>query len=366
VNSVSPKELAAKKVWTWGAGSILIGVILVLLALTMEEAGKGSSSIALMLKLMEHMGIALITIGIVGIIVDFPDWQKYFQERVAETIIHRNYLKTLSRPQLIDLQTDTLKAFFGLDDIDRAGSLLDFFHAKINSHIGSPYRENVQATLSITPTAKGEAYIVDDVVSYTCRKVGEYIQDHVRWLAEKDEINALDEFKVQIRVPHNFFQSPEFKTRYPSISVVETIFDMKDNPQQRLTPAKDGHGYTLALPEFKEIDGLYVKISVRYTIPAGRMITWRMTHPSRSVTGVVRFPSDFAVHVEAFGFDREELNEEYRLGLYTFNYSSWLLPYSGFAFDFRRQEAAIQESGKTVAPRGERLLSSAEADALPS
>jgi hypothetical protein len=130
MSSTEQADAATKKVWTWGAGSISSGIILVLLALVMEDAGKASSNIALVLKLMEHMGIALITIGIVGIIVDFPDWQKYFQARVAETIIHRNYLKTLSKPQLIDLQTDTLKAFFGLDDIDRAGSLLEFFHTK--------------------------------------------------------------------------------------------------------------------------------------------------------------------------------------------------------------------------------------------
>jgi len=342
-------------------------MILVLLALIKEDAGKANSSVALALKLMEHMGIALITIGIVGIIVDFPDWQKYFQARVAETIIHRNYLKTLSKPQLIDLQTDTLKAFFGLDDIDRAGSLLEFFHVKINSHIGSPYRENVHATLSIVPSDKESTYVVDDIVSYTCRKVGDYIQDQVRWSASKDEIDKLDDFKVQIRVPQNFFQSPEFKTRYPSISLAETIFDRNDASQKRLVPAKDGHGYTLDLSEFKEIDGLYVKISVRYNIPAGRMITWRMTHPSKNVTGVVRFPSDFNNHVEVFGFDREELNEEYRAGLYTFGYNSWLLPYSGFAFDFRGPEKAVQESGKAVAPRGTDLMNSAgTSPSLPS
>ena len=188
----------------------------------------------------------------------------------------------------------------------------------------------------------------------------------MRWLADKDEIDKLDNFTVQIRIPQNFFQSPEFRTRYPSISMVETVFDMKDPSPQRLVPAKDGHGYILALSEFKEIDGLHVKISVRYTIPAGRMITWRMTHPSRNLTGVVRFPADFKSHVEVFGFNREELNEEHRAGLYTFNYSSWLLPYSGFAFDFRGPEKAIQESGKTVMP-GEDLVSSAgHRPSLPS
>lgn len=350
MNATEQTEAAVKKVWTWGAGSILSGTILVLITLLMEDAGKGNASVALGLKLMEHMDIALITIGIVGIIVDFPDWQKYFQARVAETIIHRNYLNTLSKPQLIDLQTDTLKAFFGLDDIDRAGSLLEFFHAKMNSYIGSPYRENVNATLSIVPDGKALTYAVDDIVSYTCRKVGDYIQDEVRWLADKDEIDKLDDFKVQIRVPQNFFQSPEFKTRYPSISMAETIFDMKDTSQQRLISAKDGHGYTLALSEFKEIDGLYVKISVRYTVPEGRMITWKMTHPSRNVAGVVRFPSDFKNHVEVFGFNREELNEEHRTGLYTFNYSSWLLPNSGFAFDFRGPDKVGQKSGKPLVP----------------
>ncbi|HEX9942476.1 MAG TPA: hypothetical protein VGG03_10695 [Thermoanaerobaculia bacterium] len=361
------KESATKKAWAWGAGSISTGVIFVLLALVMEDAPEGASSSELLYKFMEHMGIALISIGILGIIVDFRSWQKYFQARMAETIIQRDYLKTLSKPQLIDLQTDTLKAFFRVDDIDRKGSLLEFFHDKVHNYIGSPYRENIQAVLSIVPTEDGTGYVVDDVVSYTCKKVGDYIQEEVRWLADADEILALDEFKVQIRVPQNFFQSPEFKTRYPSISMPETFFDMKDNSHQRLIPAEKGHGYTLALSEFKQIDDLYVKVSVRYTIAAGRMITWKMTHPSKNVTGAVRFPSDSSIHVEVFGFNREELNEELRPGLYTFNYGSWLLPYTGFAFDFRRLEEAVQESGKAVLARGDDLIDTAAAEApLPS
>jgi hypothetical protein len=357
MSSVIQRAPATKKVWAWGAGSISTGVILVLLALVTEDLGKGNSTFLLLLKLMEHMGLALISIGIVGIIVDFPDWQKYFQERVADTIIHRNYLNTLSKSQLIDLQTDTLKAFHGLDDIDRQGSLIEFFHTRINNHIGSPFRENVQAILSVVPTEDGTGYVVDDIVSYTCRKTGDYIQGQVQWSAAQDEIDKLDEFKVQIRVPQNFFQSPEFKTRYPSTAMDEDtvlIFDSKDSAQNQLVPAKEGHGYTLPLSDFREVDGLSVKISVRYVVPAGRMITWRMTYPSRNVTGVVRFPPDFNVHVEVFGFGSEELNEEDKVGLYTFSYNSWLLPHSGFAFDFRRPERINQRNEEPVVSRDKR------------
>jgi hypothetical protein len=340
----------SKKVLTWGLVAILLGLVLILGSLVIEEKAKPVSNIDLIgIKFLEHMGIALMTIGIVGIIVDFPDWQKYFQERIAETIIQRRYLDTLEKSELIDLQTNTLKAYFSLDEIDRKGSLLEFFHEKVHSYLGLPYREDVSCTLSINPTAGGTRYAVEDVVSYSCRKVGDYIQDQIRWTADRDEIESLDEFKILIKIPQNFFQSPEFKTKYPSMKA-EVTFDMNKEEDQVLQKNPDGTGFTLPLLDFREIDDLYVKISVKYTIVAGRMLQWTMTHPSKHVTGVVHYPPDFKLHVDAYGITRAELEEHPTAkeehptpGLYTFSYKSWLLPYSGFAFAFR---APVESSAK--------------------
>ena len=99
---------------------------------------------------------------------------------MAETVIGRKYLKTLSKPQLISLQTYTLKAFFELDGIDREESLLNYFHSKIQGYIGSPYREDTAAVISIRLDENEDSYIIEEGISYKCGKVGQSIQDEVR------------------------------------------------------------------------------------------------------------------------------------------------------------------------------------------
>jgi hypothetical protein len=133
----------------WGMVTILFGIAIILAMILVEEMVKPSCNAAIItIKLTEHLGIAAIIFGLVGIIVDFPHWQKYFQERLAKTVIEREYLKTLNKPQLISLQTDTLKAFFEVDEIDREESFLDYFHAKIHGYIASPYREDTNGIIN--------------------------------------------------------------------------------------------------------------------------------------------------------------------------------------------------------------------------
>lgn len=321
-----------KKTWSYGLFIILIGILIILVALYIEESKKPSSESAIVtLKLLMHIGIAFISIGLIGIIVDFRDWQEYFQKQIANTIIQRSYLNSLNQTQLIDLQIDTLKAYFKLEDIDREGRFLEFFQRKIRGYIAEPYREDTTGIVSIADLDE-RSYMVEETFTYKCRKLGDYIQDTVRWGYENaDEIDRIESFKVTVRIPQNFFQSPDFQAKYPLISSPEIEYD-RNNNNKYLQAWTKGIGYTLSLMQYKEIDGLFIKIQVRFVIPIHRMLSWYMAHPTKNLKATISYPPDRKIQVITFGLDTNELDEEDRPGLYALTYGSWVLPVNGMAF----------------------------------
>ncbi|HWN09931.1 MAG TPA: hypothetical protein VNO50_11830 [Pyrinomonadaceae bacterium] len=327
-----------KKPNTWGLAISLTGLMAVLLTVILDERLKPPGHItSITLGFFEHLGVALIILGLVGIIVDFDDWQKYFQERLAETIVKRDYLRTLDEPELLSLQTDTLKAFFQVDDIDRKGSFLEYFHTRIRDFIGSPYREDAYAIMSITHTDSRDLLQVEDSITYKCRKVGDFIQDDIMWFNEPGEVKEVLDFKVVVQIPKNFFQSPEFKTRYPQATEHPIVFERND---ERLEAADEGIGFKLSLNDYKDIDGLKVKIYAKYIFEKNRFLVWKMTHPSNRLMMTFTYPADLDFSIESFGIASNDLEQESKDGFHSLKYDSWLLPDNGFIFQFRDRDTA--------------------------
>src|SRR6516225_3772973 len=103
------KQTAKRNVDALALGMVsgLVGIVVLLVVILIEEVYKPEGiPPTVALRLFEHLGVAAIVLGGVGIIIDFRHWQKYFQERLAETITGRNFLATLSKTELISLQTD--------------------------------------------------------------------------------------------------------------------------------------------------------------------------------------------------------------------------------------------------------------------
>jgi hypothetical protein len=333
-----------KKNLVYGLLIIMTGIIIILSALVIEELYKPGSSLAtIALKFLHHIGIALISIGIIGIILDFRDWRKYFQERIADTIIQKEYLKTLDSTELINLQINSLKAFFRVDDIDRKDSFLDFFHKKIHGYIGSPYREDVIEVFSINYSQDKRYYIVEETISYKCRKVGDSIQNVVQWGTSKDsEEEKIEDFSITLQIPPHLYQSPEFKARYPEVSIPHRVYDIKKDVETGdLVAIKEGMGYSLSLDKYKDIDELLVKFHIRYTSLINEPFSWRLTRPAKSLRMIVKHPPELKIDASVFGLDEEECDEEHREGLYILNYDSWLLPNSGVVFYFSATPAIL-------------------------
>lgn len=316
-----------------GFTTIILGSSIILIALYAEDhIGTPSRLTMILLNFLSHIGIAFLILGIVGIMVDLPDWQKYFQERLAETIIQKDYLNKLGGPELMNLMTNTLKAYFNLEDLDEKASFLEYFQSKIIGFIANPYREDVHGIMNIEYHASDDSFIVDDCTSYKCRKVGKHIQNEIRFTLDPGEANdGLEDFEIMLRVPQNFFQSPDFVTKYPTISDGNRCIKVGD-PGLRKLDTKEGQGYVYSLDSLRDIDGLSVTVSVKYVVPRKRFLTWEMIDPSRGMLFNIRYPPDLELHCYLFGFDLSSVEVKKYAGLYSLSSDSWLLPHAGLAY----------------------------------
>ena len=157
----------------YGVFLVVLGVVSMTSGLWVEVQFEPKVHYAqIALKLLDEVGIALFLAGAVVVLLEFRDWQEYFQERIKKVIFDQDYLSQMGSDQLMALHTKTLRAFFRTDDIEREGSFLQFFRSQIQAYIGSPYREDVRDVIYITYSANGTDRVeVEETMSYRCRKV---------------------------------------------------------------------------------------------------------------------------------------------------------------------------------------------------
>jgi hypothetical protein len=330
------------KIVAFGMFAVTLGLLLIFCGLYCEEALKPERTIFLVgLKLLDHIGIAAISIGLITMILELRDWQQYFQTRLVETILNRNYLETMSKDELIDLRTKTIEAFFKIKNLAKEGSFLQYFDDKIHNFIGGPYREDLEMHMAFSdPDAQGNLFTVHETLSYVCRKMGDHIQPEVNWGSTLPyEVAAINDFSIEIKVPQNFFQSPNFQTEFPDFLNPTNVYKpaaahagVEEPNSVRVVPWEHGLGYRFPLAKFREIDGLYVKVVVKYTVPKDTLHTWTMSHCSKNVNVTLSFPDCYDIHVDNFGTEEAVVDQTMFAGMYTFKYNSWLLPVTGIAF----------------------------------
>jgi hypothetical protein len=297
----------------WGLFFILIGSLIILLTLLLEYPVNNFKQLGvLFLKFFEHVGIAAIILGLVTIIVDFDTWRKYFQERLADTIVRRDFLETLSPEKLVDLQTDTMTAYYKTEDVSREDSFLKFFRAKIQDFIGSPYREDVDNLIIIKDG--DDVLYVEDIISYKCKKVGKCIQSDIGW--ENEESIEISSFNIKIKIP---------ETNDPMI-VIEKDGD------SLLEKSKTEKTFKFPLTEYKEIDDLWIEVYAKYTVKKSELFYFQMTHPTHKLKVMVDYPENLGLSEAFFGIKEDELKKRSVAGIFSVNYDSWLLPNAGFAF----------------------------------
>lgn len=312
-------------------------------------------------KATGDFGLALISVGLIGLILEAPWMSKYFQGKIARSVVGRDYLAKLTKPELETLQADTLRHYWEIEEKDDRPDLLVYCRDQVESFIAEPFREDVHGTFTVKRTSR-DYYDVEETISYTCRAIRGEIQREVKWTTRSEEIKEFQKFKIELKLPNEIWQ--QFRAKHPGAKQIE-IYEMKTaNSGDSNDEAEEGDkwdvrrkfqefvtgwvrpkmqklkgdrvGYRLDLAVYKNIDKLHVTVQTKYQAPSGRSLTWQMTHPSRKVTGVVNFEGS-RFYLETFGVCDQNFHPEDKKAddsPQTFVYDSWLLPESGFVFHF--------------------------------
>jgi len=290
------------------------------------------------LSVIINISGTLISLAIIGVILQLKDTKEYFASTLSDLIMKESYVEKLNRSQLERLQKTVLERYFeNSNDFNRENSFYRFFSKNLQSYIGSPYREHYRNILSIEAIgdkASGQnaekEFRVSDDLTYQLRSMGADLQRHIRWMAAKDEIKKLEVFSVWIGsrllftwpaandqdsdselITHNFAEDP--------VNGVELLIQLDKIAQSDQDVKRE------------YVDGAIVKISAKYLATNFKSITAKLLFPTKGFSLSVFHPSELRCKVEPYGFNADTHACEHNNTSqgFTFNYSDWMLPYSG-------------------------------------
>src|SRR5713226_8610891 len=101
----------------WGAFIVLGGLIAILVSLYLEER-LHPTTYRILPELLSHVGIALLLLGIVGIVLEFKNWRVYFEKRLADVYQKKEFLRTLEDAEKKILLKDVFLAYYKVDEFD--------------------------------------------------------------------------------------------------------------------------------------------------------------------------------------------------------------------------------------------------------
>jgi hypothetical protein len=336
---------------TWGIISALIGFIVLLVAVSLQEVFHPTRfSLTFGLHFLGHLGIASLLLGIVGITVELKNWTDYFEERLAYTIRKKEFLRTLQDKELEALLEEVFRAIYKVDNFD-SDSFLNFFTTRMQDYIGGSFREKIARMITVHRSIDDVCRVEEDL-DYKCRKIdspSSTIQASVKFSADEFDMSNLD-YKITLKPPRET-QNFELRSKFPPCEEDGSyIFNKKDLDKLRdyvtdLSLPGKHHGFELSLKEFKDIDGLHVQVHLEYSIPTDRFFAWVMNYPSKEFEAVINFPDEeFEILVETFGMDDKDVTITKQTGAYKLKYDSWLLPENGLAYRFKKRRETSQSS----------------------
>jgi hypothetical protein len=285
------------------------------------------------LEFLADLGLAFASLGIIGVIINLPDWQEYFRSRLADTIMRREYLQQLGSDELRALQVETLKAFFKTDEIDRSGSFLSHFEKEIRQHIASPFREQCNCVLKVSEVPESVYFQVDDTLSYVCRSMDGRIQDSIQWVAEEGELFEEGAVEVILELPSNPGKSVVGFTEAPEVGNDNRRYTF---PKGKFVTRGTAKEYRLALDPVLTCDGLIVSIHTSYKTRQDRFLSWAASTVTKGFAFTISYPEGFKPVVEYFGISRENVLEQRSQSFLHVRCDGWMLPGYGIVVDLAK------------------------------
>lgn len=315
---------------------ILIGLGAILIVIRVEDGFwfRSNGYIAHGMKFLDHLGIAFLSLGVIGLILELPHWQSYFYQILLATITDEAYFEKIKdKTQLQKIQTKLMKAFFNTKDIDKPDSFFGYYREQIQQFIGEPYRDQTSGVTRIEYAKdQSNAFSVKEEISFFCRKLGTHIQKKTRWTAHRDELISMPCFRVTVTPPAGL--SAQYGDLGPKVFEWNTASPPNPNDTP-LRPADPDWGYEMSLEAYEGMDGLFIKTELEYVVASDRAFSWSMPYISKGLTHKITYPRELTISLDQFLL-HESTEIERKPGVLDFAYREWLLPGDGIAFHFRK------------------------------
>ena len=328
-------DTRGRKAQAWGMFFVLVGLIMLISAIAIEMKGEKPEQTlqSLGLKSLEHLSIAVLLLGAVGVMLEFKSWSKYFEERLADTIMTNKYLHARRQDELGTHLINVFEAYYE-KELNYKGSFLEFFRLTLQDQIVAPFREDIHTLITINKRNDGK-WVVEEDTTFKCRKVSatSVIQDRVKWAISKSDIaDDLEDYCVTLTLPDKIgdnFKDPE---GFPNRLGQSYVFPKR----HELLKALDGDvlGFELSLEPLQDFDSLRVHENLKYAIYLDLFYGRAMSLLSKGYEVVFKYPEELELVVEWFGMDKPQPIVVKQTGLYSLNYDSWLLPDFGLAYQF--------------------------------
>jgi hypothetical protein len=361
----------------------LVGLVSALLGLLWESQIHPAANVPidrwskLGIDLLLLLGMTTFTMGIFTVVVEMKNWRNYFERGLSDIVLKHEYLDTLSDDQLVNVQTNALKAhykkaYYKNDDSDAEGSFLDYCIKNIHQYVGLPYREDVYDEIVVKAFDKSKDVMsISEKLTYTCRRVGPSIQSRIAWMPDDGEHLNMKRIDLSLKYPMNHEKSGEVVTPPPQeymkaagyVITAQSLEMLKTENVPDSVIAKLGHltlqciykdrfsevvrstigdehvdisllqkhveeikGCEFELGEYKDVDGLVATMNLEYEAKLLDLQSWKMAHPTKNFTLIIKYPEGLKLDVQEFVSYPIQFQTTKMSGYYSARYSLWLLP----------------------------------------
>lgn len=304
--------LLKKVKFNWSTFWLMIFGLAVLIGAYLMEENLNGYWYSIGGHLATELGIALLSVAIIGVVIETRHWSEYFRTKLMEIIVSPENIAQLNDYRIKIMQMNIFRRQYG-EHVVAKDSMLDYFNRKLLSEIAIPFREDYSLQIDVEFAKDSEGLILKDMLqyseclSYRCRACNGNIQERIVWSYMDDFVNGFI-IEAWIKLPNG---------------------DKKVLVDSKQTIKKNGDGecvFTYDLKDYLNQDGLEVMLRTIYQGPARRPWKNIFTYPLRNIKCVsVQYAPELKVDLLYLGIDTALLIEKKTARSYSANYPEWCL-----------------------------------------
>lgn len=306
------------KITVSGLFIILIGIIVGISIIFLKSIDQSIGLFqGVVYEFLVAISIGLITMGILSIMLGLKDWQIYFQQRLSEVIRQKEYIKSLNKSELVQLQRDTFRAYFDIELENNQNNFLTFFENELQQLIGCPYREDINYFMDIK-SVQGDGLEIEEKIRFRAKSVAGKIQESINWIASPDEYVSFDFGEVKIR-PSKPFTGDIATDDDGYYTLNDREMNLLDN----------NLGFRASLDKYIENEYVDVIITAAYKANPKRYLSWTMSQLTDGFTITINYPESMTATHEVLGINSSNIQVNKGRSIITIKCNTWALPNTG-------------------------------------